>query len=125
MLLKDQHTLGKCFFAFNFQNNVISLSGDKRVKFSQKVLNFLIMTCSKFEINDRFLKANLSLSRTRAKLCRLIASLSVILPKFNLTKFTLEYLKSGFKRKKERFKHRRKKFLHYSSLLLEYGCNSF
>jgi len=36
-----------------------------------------------------------------------IASLSAILPQFYLTKLKLEYLKSGFKCKKEWYKHRR------------------
>jgi len=41
-------------------------------------------------------------SSTRAKFCQLLASLSAILPYLNLTKLKLEYLKSGFKCKKER-----------------------
>jgi len=40
----------------------------------------------------RILKANLSWSPTWAKLCQLIASLSVVLPQLNLTKLKLEYL---------------------------------
>jgi len=48
------------------------------------------------------MKANLSWSRTRAKFCQLIASLSVILLQFKLTKLTLEFLKSDFQRKKRK-----------------------
>jgi len=41
---------------------------------------------------------------------RLIASWSVVLTQFNLTKHKREYLKFGFKCKKERYKHKRKFF---------------
>jgi len=51
----------------------------------------------------RILKANSSWSPTRAKFCKVIASLSVVLPQLNLTKLKLEYLKSGFRCKKERY----------------------
>jgi len=44
----------------------------------------------------RILKANLSWSPTRAKLCQLIVGLFVALPRLNLTKLKLEYLKFGF-----------------------------
>jgi len=50
--------------------------------------------------NGRILKANLSWSPTRAKFCQLIARLSVVLPQLNRTKLKLEYVKSGFRRKK-------------------------
>jgi len=43
-------------------------------------------------------------------ICQLNPSLSVVLPQSNLTKLKLEYLKFGFRCKKERYKHRRKKF---------------
>jgi len=52
--------------------------------------------------SGRILKANLNWSPTWAKFYQLIASLSVILPQLNETKLKLEYLKSGFKCKKER-----------------------
>jgi len=57
------------------------------------------------ETIGRILKANSSWSLTRAKLCQLIASLSVVLSQLNLAKLKLEYLKSGFRCKKERYKH--------------------
>jgi len=60
--------------------------------------------------DDPIIKANLSWSRSRAKFCQLIASLFVILSQFYLTKLKLEYLKFGFKCKKERKKQRRKLF---------------
>jgi len=44
-----------------------------------------------------YTKRKLSWSLTCAKFFQLIASLSVVLPQLNLTKFKLEYLKSGFK----------------------------
>jgi len=44
------------------------------------------------------------------KFCYLIANLSVILPEVNLSKLKLEYLKSGFKSKKETYKQRQKNF---------------
>jgi len=57
----------------------------------------------------RILKANLGWSRTRAKFCQLIVSLSVILFKLNMTKLKLEFQNSDFKcNKKEKYKHRRK-----------------
>jgi len=45
---------------------------------------------------SRILKANSSWFSTWAKLCQLIASLSVILLQLNLTELKLEYLKFGF-----------------------------
>jgi len=45
---------------------------------------------------SRILKANSSWSPTWAKLCQLIASLSVVLLQLNVTKLKLEYLKFGF-----------------------------
>jgi len=54
----------------------------------------------------RIMKANFSLSRTRAKFCQLIAGLSVILLQLKLTKLKLEVIKSDFQRKKERHDHR-------------------
>jgi len=65
-------------------------------------------------INRRILKVNLSWSRTWAKLCQLIASLSVILSRFYVTKLKLEYLKFGFKWKKE-WKIHRQFFSHHSN----------
>jgi len=50
---------------------------------------------------SHILKANLSRSPTSAKVCQVIASLSTILPQLILTKLKLEYLKLGFKCKKE------------------------
>jgi len=52
--------------------------------------------------NGRILKANLSWSPTQAKFCPLIASIFVVLPQRNLTKLKHEYLKFGFKCKKEK-----------------------
>jgi len=45
------------------------------------------------------MEANLSRSRTRAKFCRLIASLSEILLQLKLTKLKLEVIKSDFNTK--------------------------
>jgi len=53
-------------------------------------------TAYTIDINGCILKANLSWSPTRAKFCRLIASLFVFLSQFYLTKLKLEYLKFGF-----------------------------
>jgi len=52
------------------------------------------------------IKSNLSRSRTRAKFCQLIASLSVILLQLKLTKLKLEVLKFDFQHKKGRYKHK-------------------
>jgi len=49
----------------------------------------------------RIIKVNLSLSRTRAKFCQLIASLSVNQLQIKSTKLKLEVLKSDFQRKKD------------------------
>jgi len=49
---------------------------------------------------------NLGWSRTQAKFCQLIASLSVILLQLKLTKLKLEVRKSDFQRKKERYELR-------------------
>jgi len=48
---------------------------------------------------NRFIKANLSRSQTRAKFCQLNSSSSVILLQLQLTKLKLEVLKSNFQRK--------------------------
>jgi len=62
------------------------------------------------KVYDHFLKANLSWSQTRAKFSQLLVlSKSVALPQLNLTKLKLEYLKSGFKCKKETYKEDEKK----------------
>jgi len=57
---------------------------------------------NRFVFYGHILKANLSWSPIRAKFYQLIASLFVILFQFYLTKLKLEYLKFGFKCKKER-----------------------
>jgi len=52
-------------------------------------------------IKGHIMKANLSWSRTRAKIYQLISSLSVILLQLKLTKFKLEVFKSNFQGKKK------------------------
>jgi len=63
--------------------------------------------------------------QTWAKFCQLIASLSVILPQLNVTKFKVEYLKSGYKCENNENKDEKvfvSAFFEFSSsLLLEYG----
>jgi len=74
---------------------VITLKKQKRSKMCViKIKQFWIF-CSSSEINKtygRILKANSIWSPTRAKFCRLIVRLSVILLQLNLTKLKLEYL---------------------------------
>jgi len=77
----------------------------------------------------RILKANLTWNPTWAKFCHLIASLFVVLSYLKPTQLEFEYLKFGFKCKKERYKHKRKFFCilelfffeSSSSFLLKYG----
>jgi len=75
--------------------------------------------------NSRILIANLSWSPTCAKFCLLIATLSVVLPQFNLIKLKLEYLKSGLKRKKDKQTKFFVSLEFSSSLLLENGRKRF
>jgi len=63
----------------------------------------------------RFLKADLSGSPTWAEFCQLIASLSVVLSRLNLTKLKHEHLKFGLKCKKRKMSTQTKFFLHHSS----------
>jgi len=53
-------------------------------------------TATHKDLCSRILKVNSSWSSTWAKICQLIACLSVVLLQLNLTKLKLEYLKFGF-----------------------------
>jgi len=53
-----------------------------------------------------YYKSELELKSNSSEICRLIASLSVILLQLKLTKLKLEVLKFDFQRRKEKYEHR-------------------
>jgi len=59
-----------------------------------------------WDTKGRIIKANLSWSRTRAKFCPLIASLSVTVLQLKMAKLKLEVHKSDFQPKYESYEHR-------------------
>jgi len=68
-----------------------------------KLYNFVIS----MKIMGSIIKSKLSWSRTRAKYCQLIASLSVILLQLKPTKFNLEVFKSDFQHKRKIYADKR------------------
>jgi len=66
------------------------------------------------------MKANLNWSRTRAKYCQWIASLSVILLQLKLTKLKLEVLKFAFQHKKKRYEYNKRSINWQNSLEFDF-----
>jgi len=79
-----------------------ALIGWKRATFVLIMYTGYMLFSDIKQTRTAYSKSELELeSKTSAKFCQLIARLSIILPQLVLTNLNLEYLKLGFKCKKE------------------------